>query len=67
MPNEKFSDLAHRIRHYQDDLAKQAKARLYVIGAMELEELERDDLRSMRRQIFFNPVDQLGNIESKSK
>ena len=25
MPNEKFSDLAHRIRHYQDDLAKQAK------------------------------------------
>ena len=25
MPNEKFSDLAHRIRRYQDDLAKQAK------------------------------------------
>ena len=25
MPNEKFSDLAHRIRRFQDDLAKQAK------------------------------------------
>ena len=25
MENEKFSDLAHRIRHYEDDLAKQAK------------------------------------------
>ena len=25
MPNEKFSDFVHRIRHYEDDLAKQAK------------------------------------------
>ena len=25
MPNEKFSDLADRIRRYQDDFAKQAK------------------------------------------
>jgi len=25
MANEKFSDLAHRIRRYEDDLAKQAK------------------------------------------
>jgi hypothetical protein len=25
MPNEKFSDLAHRIRRYEDDFAKQAK------------------------------------------
>jgi uncharacterized coiled-coil protein SlyX len=24
MPNEKFSDFAHRIRRYEDDLAKQA-------------------------------------------
>jgi septal ring factor EnvC (AmiA/AmiB activator) len=25
MPDEKFSDVAHRIRRYQDDLEKQAK------------------------------------------
>ena len=25
MPNEKFSDLGHRIRRQQDDIAKQAK------------------------------------------
>jgi len=58
MPTEKFSDLAHRIRHYEGDLAKQAKelselrselARLKQIMATVREALRCIDTYSYKR------------------
>jgi hypothetical protein len=47
MPDEKFSDLAHRIRRYQDDFAKQAK---------ELSEL-RSELARLKQITIFERYD----------